>query len=346
MENERDEFLEYEEINLIQYVNVLLKRRWLIVLGAFLSTVLAGVISLSTPPKYTARARFIPSKNPEMTARMGTLVGSGSIETFGENVTSEYYAEILKSTSFLERIVEKKFFSREIGEEVDLIALFEITANSDTEKSLMGIDRIAEEIGVSTDRTTKIVSISFTTKEPELSAAIVNSFLDELIQYNQDIINSKAKLNREFVEAQLKDALRLLKDAETELADFTARNKKIATPDLQLDQDRMKRNLKVQEEVYITLSKQLELAKIEEQEQSPMIEILDRATPPVRKSSPKIKRNVILAGFVSLILFIGLAFIIEYISKLNRNDEKYREFYQNLDDIKKDFSRIIHPFRK
>lgn len=346
MENERDEFFEYEEINLIQYVNVLLKRRWLIVLGAFLSTALAGVISLSTPPKYTARARFIPSKNPEMTARMGTLVGSGSIETFGENVTSEYYAEILKSTSFLERIVKKKFFSREIGEEVDLIGLFEITANSDTEKSLLGIDKIAEEIGVSTDRTTKIVSISFTTKEPELSAAIVNSFLDELIQYNQDIINSKAKLNREFVEAQLKDALRLLKDAETELADFTSRNKKITTPDLQLDQDRMKRNLKVQEEVYITLSKQLELAKIEEQEQSPMIEILDRATPPVRKSSPKIKRNVILAGFVSLILFIGLAFIIEYISKLNRNDEKYTEFYQNLDDIKKDFSRITHPFRK
>jgi len=346
MENERDEFFEYEEINFIQYVNVLLKRRWLIVLGAFLSTVLAGVISLSTPPKYTARARFIPSKNPEMTARMGTLVGSGSIETFGENVTSEYYAEILKSTSFLERIVEKKFFSREIGEEVDLIALFEITANSDTEKSLLGIDKIAEEIGVSTDRTTKIVSISFTTKEPELSAAIVNSFLDELIQYNQDIINSKAKLNREFVETQLKDALKLLKDAETELADFTTRNKKIATPDLQLDQDRMKRNVKVQEEVYITLSKQLELAKIEEQEQSPMIEILDRATPPVRKSSPKIKRNVILAGFVSLILFIGLAFIIEYISKLNRNDEKYTEFYQNLDDIKKDFRRITHPFRK
>jgi uncharacterized protein involved in exopolysaccharide biosynthesis len=346
MEHERDEYLEYEEINLIQYVNVLLKRRWLIVLGAFLSTVLAGVISLSTPPKYSARARFIPSKNPEMTARMGTLVGTGSIETFGENVTSEYYAEILKSTSFLERIVEKKFFSRERGEEIDLIALFEITANSDTEKSLLGIDKIAKEMGVSTDRTTKIVSISFTTKEPELSAAIVNAFLDELIQYNQDIINSKAKLNREFVEAQLKDALKLLKDAETALADFTARNKKIATPDLQLDQDRMKRNLKVQEEVYITLSKQLELAKIEEQEQSPMIEILDRATPPVRKSSPKIKRNVILAGFVSLILFIGLAFIIEYISKLNRNDEKYTEFYQNLDDIKKDFRRITHPFRK
>lgn len=346
MEDQRQDFPEYEEVNLIQYVNVLLKRRWLIVLGVFFCVLFVAIYSFKMPPVFTASARFLPSKNPEMTSRMSTLVGGGSIETYGENVTSEYYVELLKSSPFLGRVLERKFFSKEKGVDIDLPALFEIQVENETEKKLKGIETLREEVDISTDRTTKIVSIKYTTGERELSADIVNAFLDELILYNQDIMNTKAKQNREFIEKQLKDALDLLNEAEGELAEFTARNKKVG-PDLQPEKDRLTRKVKVQEEVYITLSKQLELAKIEEQETRPVLEVLERATPPLKKSGPKRKRNVILAGFVSLILFIGLAFVLEYASKIDRNDEKYKEFYENLDSIKRDFRRLLPPpYRK
>jgi uncharacterized protein involved in exopolysaccharide biosynthesis len=345
MENERDEYVEYEEINLIQYVNVLLKRRWLIVLGVLFCVIFVGIYSFKLPPVFTASAKFLPSKNPEMTSRMGTLLGGGTIESFTEDVTSEYYTELLQSTPFLERILERKFESQEFGGEVDLLAYYEIETDSDLARKLEGVEAIRDNLELSTDRTTKVVSIKYTTREAGLSSEIVNAILDELIRYNQEIRNFKAKQNREFVEKQVGDSQRLLKDAEDSLSEFTLRNKKVG-PDLQPDLDRLKRAVRVQEEVYITLTKQLELVKIEEQERTPFIEIIESATPPLRRSGPKRKRNVILAGFVSLIMFMGLAFVLEYFSKLNRNDEKYTEFYQNLDDIKKDFRRITHPFRK
>ena len=135
-------------------------------------------------------------------------------------------------------------------------------------------------------------------------------------------------------------------DAEVKLANFTARNKKIVTPDLEIERDRLKRNLKVQEEVHITLKKQFELAKIEEQEKKPVIEILEKAAVPLYKSSPKTRRNVILSGIISLAFFIGLAVILEYVSRINPKDEKYREFFLNLASIKNDLLLVPRMIRK
>jgi len=350
MEFEREDFHEREEFHLIDYVNVLLKRRWMIILGVLLCVIFSGIYSKSQSPVYIASAKFLSSRNPDMTSRMGTLIGtSGRIESLENNVTSEYYTLLLKSSPFLERIANKKFFSKEMGEEVDLISYYKVEADNEVERLTLITKTIGGNLDISTDRTTKVVSISYSTGEPKLSAAIVNVFLEELIIYNQDVKESKTKQNREFIEDRLEENRKLLKNAETELANFTAKNKIIGTPALEIELDRLKRNVKVQEEVFLTLRKQLELAKIEEQEKKPVIEILEKAAPPLYKSSPKVRRNVILAGFVSLFLFIGIAFAIEYISKISPEGEGYKEFLKNLNSIKNDFrffTKIVKKKKK
>ena len=347
MDNGRQVFAESEELNLINYVNVLLKKRWLIILGVFICVLATGIYSKTRPPKYTASAKFLPSRNPEMTSRMGTLIGtSGRVESLENNVTSEYYTELLTSSPFLERIVRRKFFSQKMGGEADLVSYYGDRIEKETELLNRVVDTVGKQLEVSTHRTTKVITISYSTAEAELSAAIVNAFLDELIQYNQDIKDTKARQNREFIENQLEENRKLLKEAEVELAEFTSKNKKIATPNLEVELDRLKRNVKVQEEVFITLKKQVELAKIEEQEKKPVIEIIEKASVPLHKSNPRTKRNVILAGFVSLFFFIGLAFVLDYISKLTPDEERYREFFKNLNEIKNDFRFVTRIFTK
>ena len=350
MVDEMEDFPEREEFHLIDYVNIVLKRRWMIVIGVFLCVLFVGIRLKMQSPVYTASAKFLPSRNPEMTSRMGTLIGtSGRIESLENNVTSEYYTELLKSSPFLERISNKKFFSKELGQEVDLISYYEVEADNEVEKSAIIIEIIDGSLEISTARTTNVISLSYSTNEAELSAAIVNAFLEELIIYNQDVKESRAQKNREFIETQLNENRKLLKDAEAELADFTAKNRIIGTPVLEVELERLKRNVKVQEEVYLTLRKQLELAKIEEQEKKPVIEIIERAAPPLHRSSPKIRRGVMLAGFVSLFLFVGLAFAIEYISKINPEGEGFKEFSKNLNSIKNDFrffTKIVKKKKK
>jgi uncharacterized protein involved in exopolysaccharide biosynthesis len=337
---------EFEEVHLIDYVNVLLKRRWLIVVGVFISVLLTGIVSKRMPPVFTASAKFLPSKNPDMISRMGTLVGGGKVETFEDNVTSEYYTELLKSSPFLERIAGKKFLSRKFGGEVDLISYYKIKEGNETLRLVKATGAISGSLKVSIDRNTKVITLSYSTNEPELSAAIVNAFVDELIIYNQDIRDTKAKQNRIFIEKQLDENQKLLKKAEDELTIFTSRNKKIVTPELEVELDRLKRNVKMQEEVYITLKKQLELAKIEEQERKPSIEIIEKAAAPLYKSSPKTRRNVILAAFLSFVLFAGVAFVLEYLGKMNPADERNRLFLKYLNDIKNDFKIVNRIIRR
>jgi len=282
-----------------------------------------------------------------MISRMGTLVGAGGkIETYEDNVTSEYFVELLKSSSFQERIAQKKFYSKLFGQEVDLITYYKINEPNENLRLIKAVKAISSNLKVSIDRTTKVISLSYSSREPELSAAVANAFVEELIVFNQDIRDTKAKLNRIFIEKQLDENQALLKKAEAELADFVARNKKIATPDLEMELDRLKRNVKVQEEVYITLKKQLELAKIEEQERKPTIEIIEKAKIPIAKSKPRTKMNVILAFFLAAFIFIGLAFVLEWLKKLNADEEKSREFAQYIKDIKNDFRRLLRPFLK
>lgn len=347
MESGRQVFAEYEEVNFINYVNILLKKRWLIILGVFFCVLATGIYSKTRSPQYTASAKFLPSKNPEMTSRMGTLIGtSGRVESIESNVTSAYYTELLKSSPFLERIVKRKFFIKKKGEEVDLISFYGNEIEKGEEPLNRVINTVGQQLQTSTQRTTNVITISYSTGEPELSASIVNAFLEELIKYNQDMKDNKAKQNREFIENRLEENRKLLKEAEESLAEFTAKNKKIATPDLEIELDRLKRNVKVQEEVFITLKKQLELAKIEEQEKTPVIQIIEKAAVPLHKSNPKTKRNVMLAGFVSLFLFIGLAFVLDYVSKLTLDKERYSELLENLNAIKNDFMFITRIFTK
>ena len=64
---------------------------------------------------------------------------------------------------------------------------------------------------------------------------------------------------------------------------------------------RLFREAEAKKEVYLTLQQQLELARIEEVRQSPILHILDSATPPIRKSSPNRVMFLIIAGVIGAI---------------------------------------------
>ncbi len=72
-------------------------------------------------------------------------------------------------------------------------------------------------------------------------------------------------------------------------------------PSTGLEIMRLWRDVRVQEQVYELLTSQLEEARIRETRDTPTVEVLDRATPPIHKSKPK-RAVIVLAGFI-----IGLA---------------------------------------
>jgi uncharacterized protein involved in exopolysaccharide biosynthesis len=70
---------------------------------------------------------------------------------------------------------------------------------------------------------------------------------------------------------------------------------------------RLMRDVKYNEALFEALAKQYELARVEEAREAPLVQVLDRATPPERKSGPRRALIVILAtlgGFVAATLAV------------------------------------------
>ncbi len=328
-------------ISLVQIVNVLLRRRWMIIGGTFVLTAGVAGYSLWVPSSYSASATFLPARAVTMSNRMGAMVGAaGSIEEVDANTSPEYYTALFKGRVFLDAILHRKFMVQARGEQVELLETFEIVADSQEERVARGAEAFLKSItvvgGKSKSLGPQLMTVTVVAGEPQLAADVANSFLAELLSYNESARNSKATSNRIFVETKVDEARLLLGEAEKALADFSTRNRKIATPDLQTEKDRLARAVKTHEEVFITLTKQLELAKIQEHEDQQTIEVIERARPALVRTSPNRRSMVTMAGFAGIFLFGLLAMVLEYFKTLDRGEKDVKELFDNLGGIRRE----------
>jgi uncharacterized protein involved in exopolysaccharide biosynthesis len=69
------------------------------------------------------------------------------------------------------------------------------------------------------------------------------------------------------------------------------------------------RNMKVQESILESLVKQYEFAKVDESKDAPLVQVIDAATPPERRTSPKRTIIVLLSAMTGFALGLVMAFI-------------------------------------
>ena len=136
------------------------------------------------------------------------------------------------------------------------------------------------------------------------------NFIAEYIKnYVSEEMFAKSTEHRQFIENRMVSSKGELSDSEVALTEFRKKHPMaLDTPDLQLDRGRLMRNVEVNQQVYITLRQQHELAKIEELKEAPVINILDKGEAAVEKTKPR--RSFIV--FISLLcsIFISVAIVL------------------------------------
>jgi len=83
-------------------------------------------------------------------------------------------------------------------------------------------------------------------------------------------------------------------------------------PEMGLEYLRKFRQLKYNETVYELLSKQYELAKLEEARDAVVIQVIDRAVPPERKSGPRRALIVMISAFIAFFLTSGVLAVMAF----------------------------------
>lgn len=91
-------------------------------------------------------------------------------------------------------------------------------------------------------------------------------------------------------------------------------------PSIGLEYVRRLRELKTQEALFEQLTKQFELAKINEARDSSSLQVLDEAVAPLTKSKPKRSLIVILSTVTAFFCSVFLVFIREYLAKMSPED--------------------------
>jgi len=128
---------------------------------------------------------------------------------------------------------------------------------------------------------------------------MANTFIEELDKLMHTLSLTDASHRRLFFEQQLKGAKDKLTDAEALLD---------RTPNTSLQYLDALRNMKYREATYEILAKQFEMAKLDEAKDYPLIQVLDKATVPEKKSKPHRVLIVILATIAAV--FLVAAFVL------------------------------------
>jgi uncharacterized protein involved in exopolysaccharide biosynthesis len=117
-------------------------------------------------------------------------------------------------------------------------------------------------------------------------------------------------------------------------------------PSLSLQLARLIREVKIQETVFELLTQQYEQYKIEENKDTPTVQVLDKAVPPERRARPKRAFLVAISGILSLFASIAFVFGQEYVKRSRkRNPEGFNRletllgvWRKDIEDLRKKFS--------
>ncbi len=208
-DNLQEEARIYEdEINLRDYIEVVVKRRKLII-GIFLvAVIVAAIASLLLPKVYQASASIMlmpstvrvavsPSRHlldPE-TTKIGGYIESKLIISIPTHKT------LLKCDAVLERVMNKLKSESRLDEDLTLEELSRKSEVEDTEE-------------------TNILQLAVKDKDPSLAKDIVNLWADEYVQYSLGLITGEVKGSGKFVEDQFKIVAENLVKVEQAVEDF------------------------------------------------------------------------------------------------------------------------------
>ena len=337
---EQAEIAPAEELDLLDYIEVIVRRRWMIFWGVLICVLSSYIFALLETALFTAEVTILPAEEQDyLDLKTGMR----------RERRHSLYLDILESNPTSQRILRKKYPYKKRDGKIDstsLLDFFEVPSIQAGINALQGLTEFSAE-------NTGVITIEVTSPDSLIAAAVANEYIDQLQSYNREKRKERIANQLGFIEERLASIQDSLVSAETALVKFKKNNRNLSfsgatgstgflSPEQQTTFSRLQRDIQTRETLLTTILTQFEIARIEAEKEIPDIEVLNRATPPEFGEKTG-KRKAVLLGFaVALVLTIFLAFILEY---LGRSKESGR-MDPILQELAKDIDRLRRLFGK
>ncbi len=199
-------------------LRLLWDRRRFLFSAMWKTAVVAAVVAMLIPVRYTATTRMIPGENTNMsllsavaaraTGGMGLDAASGLL---GFNTPAALYVQILQSRTVQDRLIDRFDLRKEYSTKYYFNARRELSRHTTIEE----------------DRKSNVISVSVTDHSAPRSEQLANAYVEEMNKLAADLNTSAAHRERVFIENRLSTVKKDLDTAERELSDFSSKTSAI-----------------------------------------------------------------------------------------------------------------------
>ena len=318
----------------IAVANVLLRHRRMILGVVAICFAGALVYSLSSPRTYTSTTSFAPvaQRSPSNIAGLAAQLG---IQAGGSDPAQSpsFYSELIPSREVLGALADSSITVRDGGRAHRVsVASWLGVGTSDTALAREEVfEKLRRLISVKTSTASGIVHIGVTTRDPDVSRQFAERTISAINAFNSRRRRERTESEKEFVESQLAEASDRLHDAEARLVNFKIENRQYSTsPTLSFEADRLQRDVSAKQEVYTSVQRTYEQARVDAVRDAPSITVFEFPNEPVLPDP----RGTVTKAFSGLVLGVLLgvliAFLIEYFSRSRSVYPSAVEEFQSL----------------
>lgn len=337
----------------LQFASVVLRWRRLLAAATFGGGLVALALAFVLPAKYVGTVTFIAEVRPS-TQMSSDLAGVAAqfglgFPGAGRERSPEFYVALARSDRVLRELLTTKFrASSGAADSVSLMETLEIRGRGEGQRLERGVRKLYRRIAPSIDLRSSIITLEVEMPSPELAAAVANWLVRHADTFNREVRRTQRRDHRRFVEERLALAQRELSEAESALRTFLEQNRRFEqSPTKRFEEDQLARQVNIANEVYLTLRRELETARIEEHNDVPVLTVVDAAIPPERPAFPRPTRMLIFGMIVGLAGAASYVFLIEYLRLMGSRDPRGRTVVvEQLRGARSDVRRIARLRRR
>ena len=335
-------------INVFDVIAILKADVKKLVMFAIIGAVAGIVVAFSIPKTYKSTVVLAPEESGTgfmgSISSLASLVGMDmKLGKTGDAIYPEIYPDVMGSTDFLVGLFSVPVTTKDKSYSADYATYLEKKTKSpwwDYPKTLLfqaikkikggggapytpgkKIDPfqlskdqydlmlgISGNISCSVDKKTNVITITVTDQDPYIAACMADTVTSRLQRLITDYRTKKSREDVEYLKGIQAESLVKYKNAQGNYSAYVESHRNSSLESINQMQEKLMSDMDMAQNIYTTVSEQLELAKAKVQEKTPAFTTIQSASVPVKHSNtPKI---VILALFVFLAIAIRGAVLI------------------------------------
>jgi len=340
-----------DDVAILGFLNVILRRRDTVIGWMLVGALLAAGFALISRHTYTVTAAFMPQAKRGASALSGIAAQFGIALPLGETgPTPAFYVDLINSHPLLGSLVDTRFTYRaDTGVATgNLVELYRSRGRTAPLRRDAAIRRAEKNVDASVQPKTGVVRLEVTAMDPDLATQMTRRIIDLVNTFNVETRQSQAAAERRFAEQRKSEVALDLRSAEDRLQSFLQRNRDYRnSPELSFQQDRLSREVSMQQQLYTSLVEAYEQARLEEVRDTPVLTVVETPTPPVRPDSRGVLEKGLAGLLVGGVLGVILAFLREATGRLgDQSQPEVGEFRRLSRQLKNDLRRPWLPIRR